>query len=105
MKFLKSKKSEHITTEKIGKGVGELFFGFLLCAGASAGSFLLGGYNLAITFGFLSSAFTIITILSYVNWKSRIGNELQCKIAGVKFEDYCTCKFHLELRKDEIKEE
>lgn len=58
---------------------------------------------MAVTIGVGSSAFGLIFILACISWKSQIGYELQCRIAGVDFNDYCTCKFHRNLKEEKEK--
>lgn len=97
--------AKHLSVKDRDRQTDIIFWMFLIFTGASAFAFIVGDYSLAVTLGVGSSAFGLLFIVSNLAWKSQIGYELQCKIAGVKFEDYCKCKYHRKLKEERTKDQ
>lgn len=63
----------------------------------------MGLYTVSIGLGLGGSLLGVLTIMLWVGYHSRVNRELQCKIAGVNFNDFCTCKFHRKLKEEKEK--
>ncbi len=94
---------KHITTKKLREGVGFFLLGF---TGLSVGVIFAHSLNImdaAIPLSVLASIYGVLTILATMGLLHRLNLETQCKIAGVNFEDYCTCTYHRKLKEKEEK--
>lgn len=95
--------TKHLTVKDRERYMDITFYVTLFFLISSGFSFILMDFNLSIILGIGSTSFGLLFVLALVSWKSQIGYELQCKIAGVNFNDFCTCKFHRKLKEEKEK--